>query len=563
MRLLLSFFMLCISAVVLAQQDTNPTGPYEVFIHVEKKWLVLPVKNGAPKRNLELWVDGKDERFFDIELADNEPADWLAYIEIGQWKGKNIELRVDKLSKGSSTFHPVQQTDADDGNGNVYHEQLRGQFHFSPKRGWTNDPNGLVYYNGEYHLFFQHNPYGRGWGNMTWGHAVSKDLVHWQELGDVLHPDHFGPMFSGGAVVDEKNTSGLGKDGKPAMVVFYTAARAWAQGMAWSTDGRTFTKSALPVVPRIGKDNRDPKVIWHEPTQKWVMLFWVPRAEEQHTIQILTSPDLTNWTPVSFVEGGKGNDRFLYECPEFYELPVDGNATEKKWVLIAANNEYTIGRFDGIIFTPEERRIKGQYGRGYYASQTFSNEPKGRRVEIGWWQTATDKEGMCFNQSMSLPLEVKLTRTKEGIRIARFPVQELAQLREQPQSFRNIRLKPGGPNPLKGINETLAELQVVLSPGKATEVNLDIRGLSVSYNVQQQHITIDGVTAPLPLKNGQLAFTLFIDRTGVELLSADGLVYMPVNKNLDEGNRTFSVMANGGIAKIQSINIYRLKSIWP
>lgn len=548
--------------VVWAQQNAGELVSFNAYINVEKKWLALPVKNGAPKRNIEIWVDGRDERFFDIELADNEKADWIAYLEIGQWKGKKVELRVDKLLKGSDTFNPIIQSDADGDNEEAYHEKLRGQFHFSPKRGWTNDPNGMVYYNGEYHLFFQHNPYGRGWGNMTWGHAVSKDLVHWNEVGDVLHPDRFGPMFSGGGVVDERNTSGLGAAGNPAMVVFYTTARAWAQGMAWSTDGRNFTKSEWPVVPRINRDNRDPKVVWHEPSKKWVMVFWVETNNGAHTIQFLTSPDLKNWTPVSVAQGGAGNDRYLYECPEFYELPVEGNVAEKKWVLIAANNEYAVGSFDGEKFTPEIERLRGQFGRGYYASQTFSNEPKGRRIEIGWWQTATDKEGMSFNQSMSIPMEVKLTRTKNGLRLARFPAKELEQLRDKQYAFKKMTVKPGGANPLASVKEELAELRVDVSPAKAAELHFDVRGLDLSYDVAKQQIIIDGVAAALPLRDGKLAFTLFVDRTGVELLSADGLVFMPINKNLDAGNQSFGIYVKGGKASIHSIDIYKLKSIW-
>ncbi|MEJ0105527.1 MAG: glycoside hydrolase family 32 protein [Bacteroidota bacterium] len=217
------------------------------------------------------------------------------------------------------------QSDADS-NANTYHEKLRGQFHFSPKRGWTNDPNGMVYFNGEYHLFYQHNPYGRGWGNMTWGHAVSKDLIHWTHLDDALHPDFGGPIFSGGAVIDSNNTSGLGKDGAPAMVLFHTGARGWGQYLSWSTDGRAFQTLNHAVVPRINKDNRDPKVIWYEPTKKWVMVLWVERGDNvQHSMQFLTSPDLINWTKTSTIMGGIGDDLYLFECPEFYELPVEEN----------------------------------------------------------------------------------------------------------------------------------------------------------------------------------------------------------------------------------------------
>ena len=290
-KILQLFFATVVFFTASAQDKNSATHSFANYFTAEKKYLVLPVKNGAPKRNIELWVDGIMSRFLDIELAEGEP-DWYAYLQVDQWKGKAIELRVDKIGIDSKVFTPVIQSD-EDKNANTYKEKLRAQFHFSPKRGWTNDPNGMVYYNGEYHLFYQHNPYGRGWGNMTWGHAVTKDLIHWTNLDDAIHPDQGGTIFSGGAVVDSNNTSGFGKEGKPAMVVFHTGAKGWGQYMSWSNDGRKFQQFEKAVVPRINKDNRDPKVIWYEPTKKWVMVVWVERGNnEQHSMQFLTSSDL-------------------------------------------------------------------------------------------------------------------------------------------------------------------------------------------------------------------------------------------------------------------------------
>jgi len=510
MKIVLTGLLLCLLslATVKGQNNNNEPSFSQVFKATDK-WLVLPVKNGAPKKNVELWIDGVEERWFDIELADGTP-DWLAYIDISAWKDKEIELRVDKLSASSTAFHPIRQSNEDTNAGPLYGEKLRGQFHFSPKRGWTNDPNGLVYYNGEYHLFFQHNPYGVNWGNMTWGHAVSKDLVHWQEMGDVLHPDHSGPMFSGGAVVDSNNTSGLGAPGKPAMVLFYTAARAWGQFLAWSTDGRHFKKLGHAVVPRINKDNRDPKVIWHAPTQKWVMVLWVERDKGQHTIQFLTSPDLLHWTPTSIVKGGIGDDRYLFECPEFFELPVEGSS-EKKWVLTAANSQYAVGTFDGTTFTPEAERLQGQHGRDYYAAQTISDEPKGRRIEIGWWRTHTNKADNSFNQSQSIPMELKLVRTPRGIRLSRTPVKELETLRAASYPVGARRLKEGDANPLAGIQAGLVEIRASIEPGKAKEVVLDIHGLPITYDVSKQELVIDGVRAPAPLTKGTLDLIIYAD----------------------------------------------------
>ncbi|WP_346236835.1 GH32 C-terminal domain-containing protein [Niabella insulamsoli] len=559
--LLLIHYFLFGCFALSAQQEPNATKNISKYFTVDHQYLVLPVKNGAPKRNLELWVDGINTRFWDMELAEEKP-DWYAYMRIDQWKGKKVELRVDKVAATSKVFEPILQSDKDT-NTNDYHEPLRAQFHFSPKRGWTNDPNGMVFYNGAYHLFFQHNPYGRKWGNMTWGHAVSKDLVHWTELDDAIHPDQGGPVFSGGAVVDENNISGLGKNGKPAMVLFHTGARGWGQYMSWTTDGTTFHRYEKAVVPRINKDNRDPKVIWHEPTKKWVMVVWVERGDnEQHSMQFLNSPDLKNWTPSSITYGGVGNDRYLFECPEFYELPVEGLPGVKKWVLTGANTEYAIGSFDGIHFKEEEKKLQNQYGRDFYAPQTFSNEPNGRRIEIGWWRTNTAQGNSGFNQSMSLPLEHKLINTEDGIRLTRMPVKELAQLRRRTFKLVNKTVKENGPNPLKGINIELAELRMDIEPGKASEIVIDVRGVPVVYKVANAELVVDGVKAPAKLQNGRLSLIIYADRTGLEIFINKGLVFMPVNINLPHNNQTLSISAKGGTAKVSGLEVYELKSIW-
>ena len=539
----------------------NDLPAFNKYFTAEKKYLVLPVKNGAPKKNMEIWVDGVNTRYFDIELADDTP-DWYAYLQIDQWKGKQVELRVDKLAKDASVFSPILQSD-EDTNANTYKESMRAQFHFSPKRGWTNDPNGMVYYKGEYHLFFQHNPYGRGWGNMTWGHAVSKDMIHWKEVGDVLHPDQGGPVFSGGAVVDSNNTSGLGSNGNAPVIVFHTGAKSWAQYISYSNDGRNFTTLEHAAVPRINKDNRDPKVIWYAPTKKWVMVFWVETGDNvQHTLQFLTSPDLKNWTPTHAVPGGIGNDHYLFECPELYELPVEGLPGVKKWVLTGANTQYATGTFDGSTFTPEQNKLQNQYGRGFYAPQTFSDEPQGRRIEIGWWQTHTDSGSMTFNQSMSMPLQHRLVQTPDGIRLTRMPVKEMEALRSTAFHFGKVSLKENGANPLKDLNIELAELHTEFEPGKASEVSLSVRGLAIIYNAAKKTITVDGVDAPAAPINGKIKLIVYADRTGVEIFINDGLAYMPINKNLDSANRSFSFSAKGGMVKVNGLDVWMLKGIW-
>ena len=344
----------------IMQSDTpvqTPPKPVtrERMLQLDKRYLLLPVKTrpkDAPKQRATLIVDGKPVRAFDIELDDH--PDWFAHLDVSEWKGRSATVRVEKIPEPSDAADLITTSDEIWNAAALYSEPLRPQLQFSNRRGWVNDPNGLVFYNGEYHLFFQHNPYGWHWGNMHWGHATSPDLVHWQEHGEALYPDDLGAMFSGSAVVDWKNTSGFGKDGKPPLVLFYTAAgNPCTQCIAYSTDGRTFTKfSGNPVVKNIAPGDRDPKVIWHEPTKRWVMVLYVgqPSADGKtgtngkpkvtHAIHFFTSPNLRDWTPTSVVLGGDDNDRFFYECPDFFELPVNGDAIKSKWVLSGANSEY-------------------------------------------------------------------------------------------------------------------------------------------------------------------------------------------------------------------------------
>lgn len=519
-------------------------------IVAEKKLLYFPMKTGAKSRVVTVGVDGVVARRFDIELADAD-ADWWAPLDVSAWAGKKLSVVAEVLPVGSKAFDSLRLSDTPLDADNLYRETLRPQLHFSARRGWINDPNGLVFYNGEYHMFFQHNPYGWNWGNMHWGHATSADLVHWQEHDEALYPDALGAMFSGSAVVDWKNTSGFGKDAKPPLVLIYTAAGdPTVQCIASSTDGRHFTKfGGNPVVKQISAGNRDPKVFWHEPTKKWVMVFYV-ELNKVHTIHFFTSPNLRDWSLTGTIAGGKGDDHFLFECPDFFELPIDGDAANKKWVLTAANSEYAIGTFDGTTFKPEGVKLPGVRGLGYYAAQTFSDIPDGRRIQIGWCQAPSP--GMAFNQLQTIPSELTLHKTPDGVRLHRTPVKELESLRDGPDQAGS----------LADFRSELIELRAEFEPGDAESVTLNLRGAKIIYDPKKQEITVNGQHAPAPLIGGRQRITVFVDRTVLEVFASDGLSYltMPfIPKNEDQ---SVSIDTNGGKAKMTSLQVYKLKSCW-
>ena len=530
-------------------------------IAITKKLLHFPVKTGGPKRNVKVLVDGKVERFFDIELADAQPG-WWAPLDVSAWAGKNVTVTVDRLPEDSQALAQIEQSDALKNAGDLYHEPLRPQLQFSPQRGWTNDPNGLVFYNGEYHLFFQHNPYGWGWGNMHWGHATSRDLVHWEEHGEALYPDAMGPMFSGSAVVDWKNTSGFGKDGKPPLVLIYTAAgHPTVQGIAYSNDGRTFTKFAgNPVIKEVSDGNRDPKVFWHEPSKQWVLTLYVelPAAagtpKPNHTIHFYTSPNLKEWTLRSTTPG-------LFECPDFFELPVDGDATKKKWVLTAASSEYLVGSFDGEKFTPETPKLPGHRGRGFYAAQTFSDLPDGRRIQIGWGQC--DSPGMAFNQLQAFPCELSLRTTPDGPRLAWQPVKEIATLRAKSQRLDPLTLRAGSPNPLATTRGELLEIRADFAPAADSEVLFKVRGIGIRYSPAKQELSIGDFHTFAPLRDGHQRLIILTDRTNLTVWASDGLSYVPFPVIAKTGDLGIELSATGGDVKFTSLEAHELKSIWP
>ena len=519
---------------------------------LEKRYLNLPVKNHAPKHRVRLRVGSQTVREFEMELADSAPDFWV-FLDLAPFQGKRAVIEVDRLREDSKALSSIEQSDQIKGAENLYHEALRPQFHFSSRRGWNNDPNGLVYYEGEYHLFYQHNPYGWDWGNMHWGHAVSTDLLHWQELPIALYPRQFDDWaFSGSAVVDRANTGGFQTGAEAPLVAVYTSTGR-GECVVFSNDrGRTWTEFAgNPVVKHQG---RDPRLLWHSPTRQWVMAVY-DELEEKRCIEFYTSTDLKHWQFQSRIEG-------FYECPDFFELPVDGNPTNKLWVLTAASSEYMVGKFDGRQFMPQTPKLPGHRGDAFYAAQTYSDIPArdGRRIQIGWATIATP--GMPFNQMMAFPCELTLRSTGEGVRLCFQPVRELERLHTDHHSWSALTLGPGT-NVLSGVRGDLFDLRMQFTVGNQGEVRFAIRGVPVVYNAPKQELICKDRRNSLRPVDGKVRLQILVDRTSLEIFGNDGLLYVPTAAGFLPQDRSLALMAADAIVHFDSLEVYELQSVWP
>lgn len=532
--------------------DDRTGGTLRKEFSVEKRYLNLPVKNGSPKRRMRMLVDGQVVREFEIELAERTPDFWV-FLDLTPFAGKKAVVEVEGLARGSHALDPIGQDDEIRGAENLYREKLRPQFHFTSRRGWNNDSNGLVFHKGLWHLYYQHNPYGVQWGNMHWGHAVSQDLVHWKELPIAIYPQRFDDwVFSGSAVVDGDDTSGFGRGGEPAIVAAYTSTGRGECVVYSNDDGRTFTEfKGNPVVRHAG---RDPKVIWYGPGRHWVMALY-DEADNKRAIAFYTSQDLKKWEFASRIDG-------FFECPEIFELPVEGEEGQRRWVLYAADGDYLIGSFDGRVFTPESGKHRFSHGNCFYASQTYSNVPPedGRRVQIAWGRV--EIPGMPFNQMMLFPVELTLRPTGEGVRMFARPVREIERLREKTRNWKGVEVSPGG-DPIGQIEGELMHVQATLRPAGATKCGFTIRGTPVTFDVAAGKLSCLDKTAPLSPVDGVIRLELLVDRTSIEIFANDGQVYMPMGVIHPEDNKSVQVLVEGGPVKVESLDVHLLKSAWP
>ena len=493
-----------------------------------------------------------------------------------------------------------------------YGEPLRPRFHYTPARNWLNDPNGLVHHRGEYHLFYQHNPAATTWDErISWGHAVSPDLIRWTELPVAIPATDEEAIYSGSAVVDERDTSGFGRPGEPAMVAIYTSARqgSQAQSLASSTDlGRTWTKYAGNPVLDVGSaEFRDPKVFWHAPERRWVMC--VALAEERKVV-FYASPDLKRWTHLSDF-GPAGADGGVWECPDLVEIAVDGDPRDTRWLLTVSLNpgaiaggsgtQYFLGRFDGRRFVSDAAHVPARpdgrsgraprapigwldFGADHYAAVSYNGAPGGRALMIGWmsnWRYAGETPPAPWRGAMSTPREVTLHRRGGEVEVRQRPVAALATLRGRPRRWERRALAAGTHAlDLRGV---ALDLEATFAAGTAGRVGLEVRRggderTVVGYDARTSEVLVDRTRsgeagsrpgfrgerrAPLALEQGRVRLRVLVDATSVEVFAGDGARVISEQVFPAAGSDGVALFATGGDAVLERLEAYPLRSIWP
>lgn len=482
-----------------------------------------------------------------------------------------------------------------------YNEPYRPQFHFSPEINWTNDPNGLVYYRGEYHLFYQYNPFAEVWGHMSWGHAVSKDLVHWAHLPIALREYDGIAIFSGSAVVDWNNTSGFGSKENPPLVAIFTGNGhgKQTQNIAYSTDrGRTWRRyPGNPVIDIHERDFRDPKVFWYEPGNYWVMIV---SLASRFKARFYASSNLKDWRHLSDFGPAGAKNPPNWECPDIYRLPVSNRPGVYKWALEVgigdhavaggSGGQYFIGEFDGKTFTNDngpEQVLWVDHGMDFYAAQTWSGIPPsdGRRIMLGWmdnWKYAGNLPTHPWRGQMSIPRVVTLERLSQGVRMLQSPVAELQALREKPSFMRERMISGASPvDPGRDFGETL-EILAQFELGSAQEFGLKVRKGTdqetlVGYDVRNGEVFVDRTrsgeasfsaafpgrhTAPLAAQNHQVSLHVFLDRCSVEVFANEGRAVITDLIFPDPASKGLEIYAKGGDAKLRSLTIWKLNEIY-
>ncbi len=535
----------------------------------------IPIKENAPRYYFEIHADSGLIRAFDASIALTDDIDFWVKHDMYEWYGEQVKVRTYQYFENEpQILKTLIITDNIVDSDKLYKENLRPQFHFTAKRGWLNDPNGLVFHEGEYHLFYQANPYGNDHGrndyNKTWGHAVSEDLIHWKELPAAINPDHLGSIYSGSSVIDHNNSTGFGSKQNLAMVALYTSAgtrnrwslgKPFTQSVAYSLDnGRTFIKyDGNPIFENIGYINRDPKAFWYEQGQFWVILLYLDHG----AFVFFTSKNLKEWKQQSTIDIedlGISEVAEFEDCPEFFELPIDGNMENTKWVLYAGSGDYVLGDFDGKKFIPEMGVLKYNYGDCFYASQTFNNVPveDGRRIQMAWG--TVDFPEMPFNQMMTFPVSLTLRNTTNGVKMFANPVNEIETLYDSMKSYIDILYRPGE-NLLEGFNSGLYDISMNILSSSKGKIIFEANGREINLDLDGQKIISGDLEINYQTKDAEMNVRLLVDKKSIEVYLNDGEIYIPLKIDGKIESESISLTSDSPV-NIQELKIRTLRSIW-
>jgi len=518
------------------------------------KYVLLPVEEKAENANIRIiGMENQCTRRPNVRLAvDN--VDYYVPLEVKDGQLLDIIFHGDRRTtgnmKGFACWKEMKFSDTFD---TTNREKFRPAYHHTPQYGWMNDPNGMFYKDGEWHLYYQYNPYGSLWENMTWGHSVSKDLIHWEALPLAIEADALGTIFSGSCVVDKDNTAGFGKN---AVIAFYTSAgEAQTQSMAYSTDGgRTFNKYGKnPVVTFNAPDFRDPKVFWYDGTNRWIMMLAVGQE-----MQIWSSANLKDWQKESSFGSEYGNHGGVWECPDLLKI-------EDKWVLICNINpggpfggsatQYFVGDFDGHKFTCESMPKVTKwldYGKDHYATVSFSNAPDGRTVVLAWmsnWQYANQVPTRQFRSANSIARDLGLFKDGEETYVSVIPSKETLAMRGK-------KIK----NPTDAceiVVDVKGSMELILSNTKGEQVVMkyDAQKQTFAMNRKQSGVISFSEAFPIettaPTHGALKQLRLFIDHSSIEAFASDGKMAMT---NLVFPNEPYNALkVKGGKATIYEI----------
>ena len=519
-----------------------------ITVQDARRYLLLPIQDNAPEA--KVCLIGTDNlaatETVNVRLA-RERVDYFVPLDLSAFQGAEVTVDVHGMPADARCWKELELADTFD---TTNREKFRPLYHHTPAYGWMNDPNGMFYLDGTWHLYFQHNPYGSTWGNMTWGHSTSTDLVHWQYEGTPILPDAHGTIFSGSCVIDRDNTAGFGAG---AVVAFYTSAKStpWgdsqSQSMAYSTDGgKTFTKYAgNPVLTSTKPDFRDPKVFWYAPGKHWVMIL----AGGQE-MEIYSSTDLKQWKYESSFGLKQGAHGGVWECPDLVELPVEGTR-EKRWVLICNINpggpfggnaaQYFVGTFDGRKFTNESpTQTKWMdWGKDHYATVTFSNAPDGRVVALGWmsnWQYQGVLPTLQYRGANTIARDLSLYREAGELLLRCAPVPEMEAARAETRNFPSFRVSDSYEvssllDGNKGAYEVELELKnngseriiLTLSNSKGERVNMHYDVARQQFVMERSESGLTNFSPDFPamtvapvVDTDHVRLRLFVDRSSVE-----------------------------------------------